>query len=217
MSARKVDIRLHAILDPAHATGRDLVDLARAAAKGGATLLQYRDKSGDVRLMIDNARAINAAIEGSGVPLLVNDRVDVALAAGAGGVHVGQSDMEVQDARRLLGPDAIVGLTIRTAEQARAAPLEALDYVCIGGVYETLSKENPSAIGLPGWREAAAHFRDHAPDLPVGAIAGIDASNAGEVMRAGADGVAVISAIFMADDVEAAARALRRAVEGAAG
>ena len=207
-----LDIRLHAILDPALCRDRDLGACARAAAKGGATLLQYRDKSGDVRAMMENARTIRAALEGSGVPLLINDRIDVALASGADGVHVGQGDMPAADARRLLGPDAIVGLTIRTVQHAEAAPLDAIDYACIGGVFDTLSKENPTAIGLDGWREAAGHFRAHAPDLPVGAIAGIDAGNARDVMAAGADGVAVISAIFAADDIERATRQLREAL-----
>ena len=208
-----MDITLHAILDPAHCRGRDLATCARAAAKGGATVLQYRDKGADIRAQIANARAIRAALEGSGVPLLINDRVDVALASGADGVHVGQTDMPAEDARRLLGPDAVVGLTIRTLEHAEAAPLGAIDYACIGGVFATSSKTNPTAIGIDGWQEAAAHFRAHAPDLPVGAIAGIDAGNAREVVEAGADGVAVISAIFTADDVEAATRELRAAMQ----
>lgn len=208
----KADITLHAILDPARCGGRDLAEMARAAAMGGATILQYRDKSGDVRAMIDNVRAVRAALEGSNVPLLVNDRVDVALATGADGVHVGQTDMGAEDARRLLGEERIVGLTIRTREHAQAAPLDVLDYVCIGGVFDTLSKENPTAIGVDGWRDAAEHFRTHAPSLPIGAIAGIDAANAREVMEAGADGIAVISAVFGADDVEAAARELKEAL-----
>ena len=207
-----LDITLHAILDPSRCRDRDLAACARAAAKGGVTVLQYRDKSGDVRAMISNARAIRAALEGSGIPLLVNDRVDVALASGADGVHVGQTDMFVEDARRLLGPDAIVGLTIRTVDHAEASPLDAIDYVCIGGVFDTASKENPAAIGLHGWRKAAEHFRVHAPNMPVGAIAGIDAGNARSVTDAGADGIAVMSAIFMADDVETAARDLRVAM-----
>ena len=209
------DIRLYAILDPARSGDRDLPTLARAAAKGGATILQYRDKTAPTRVLVENARAIRAALEGSDVPFLVNDRVDVALASGADGVHVGQDDMAAEDARALLGPDRIVGLTIKTQAHAKSAPLSALDYVCIGGVFETASKENPTAIGLEGWARVAQHFREHAPQLPVGAIAGIDASNAAAVMRAGADGVAVISALFTADDVEAATRALRDTLENA--
>ena len=209
------DLSLYAILDPVRSRDRDLATLARHAARGGATILQYRDKDASTRDMVERARSIRAALDGSNVPFLVNDRVDVALASGADGVHVGQSDMDARDARRLLGPDAIVGLTIKTREHAQAAPLDCLDYVCIGGVFETASKANPTAIGLDGWQSVAAHFREHAPQLPVGAIAGIDASNAADVIRAGADGVAVISALFMQEDVEAAARELAKMIEGA--
>ena len=209
------DIRLYAILDPTRCLGRPLADMARAAAKGGATVLQYRDKEAGTRELVENARTIRAALEGSGVPFLVNDRVDVALAAGADGVHVGQDDMAAEDARALLGPDAVVGLTIKTQDHAEAAPLATLDYVCIGGVFATASKDNPSAIGIDGWSRLADHFRTHAPQLPVGAIAGIDETNAADLMGAGADGVAIISALFMADDVESAARSLRTTVENA--
>jgi thiamine-phosphate pyrophosphorylase len=113
-AAMKVDVRLNAILDPEHANGRSLVDLARLAAAGGATLIQLRDKRSATRQMIEAARAIKAALAGTGVPLVVNDRVDVALIAEADGVHVGQEDMRAEDARRLLGPQAIIGLSIKS-------------------------------------------------------------------------------------------------------
>ena len=214
-----VDLRLYALVDPERAGGRTLPDLARAVVAGGATLLQLRDKNGSTRSMIETARAIKAATAGTGVPLLINDRVDVALAAGADGVHVGWDDMTVPDARRLLGPDAIIGLSMKTLEQAHTAPLDQLDYVCIGGVFATMSKDNPQPpIGVEGLRRIAAEVRKRAPGFPVGAIAGIDASNAGEVMAAGVDGVAVISALSMVPDPAAAARALRAVIErGAAG
>ncbi len=203
------DISLYAILDPNRTRDRPLDEMARAAAEGGITLLQYRDKHADTRTLIDNARKIKSALQPYDIPLLINDRVDVALATGASGVHVGQSDMVPQDARRLLGDDAIIGLTIKTSEHAKAAPIELLDYVCIGGVYSTLSKDNPNCIGLEGWRNVAAHFRKTSPNLPVGAIAGIDATNLADVINNGADGAAIISAIFMADDVSDATRNLK--------
>lgn len=204
------DISLYGIIDPHRTRGRSLPDLTRAAADGGITLLQYRDKDADTRSLINNAAAIKLALEGYDVPLLINDRVDVALAVEAEGVHVGQSDMAPKDARRLLGPGAIIGLTIKSVENARAAPLDLIDYACIGGVYSTLSKDNPSNIGLQGWQAIAAHFRKVAPELPVGAIAGIDAENLEAVLKNGADGAAIISAIFMADDVSVATRELKQ-------
>lgn len=209
-----VDLRLYALVDPERAGGRTLPDLARAVVAGGATLLQLRDKNGSTRSMVETARAIKAATAGTGVPLLINDRVDVALAAGADGVHVGWDDMTVPDARRLLGPDAIIGLSMKTMEQAHAAPLEQLDYVCIGGVFATTSKDNPQPpIGVEGLRRIAAEVRKRAPGFPVGAIAGIDASNAEDVMAAGVDGVAVISALSMVPDPVAATRALRAIID----
>jgi thiamine-phosphate pyrophosphorylase len=208
------DIRCYAILDPEHCRGRDLAEMARAAADGGATILQLRDKLGTTREMVERARAVVAALAGSKVPVLVNDRVDVAMAARAAGVHVGQDDMSPQDVRRLMGPDAIVGLTVKTAAQAEAVPTGLVDYVCIGGVFTTVSKHNPDMpVGLDGLARLAGLVRGRRGDLPVGAIAGIRADNAGAVIAAGADGVAVISEIFMAEDPREATARLRAAVE----
>ena len=211
-----VDVRLNAIVDPERANGRSLVDLTRLVVAGGATLIQLRDKHGATRAMIEVARAIKAALTGTGVPLVVNDRVDVALVAGADGVHVGQEDMRAEDARRLLGPNAIIGLSIKSVALANAAPLDVLDYVGVGGVYATTSKDNPNPpIGVAGLADIVAAFRARKRDLPVCGIAGIDATNAAPVIGAGADGVAVISALSMQADPQAAARALRGIVDGA--
>jgi thiamine-phosphate pyrophosphorylase len=211
-----VDVRLNAIVDPERANGRALVDLTRAVVAGGATLIQLRDKHGGTRRMIEEARAIKAALNGSGVPLVINDRVDVALAAGADGVHVGQEDMRVEDARWLLGDSAIIGLSIKTVALANAAPLKHIDYVGVGGVYATTSKDNPDPpIGVAGLREIVAAFRARKHDLPICGIAGIDAANAAAVIAAGADGVAVISALSMKPDPEAAARELRGIIDAA--
>jgi len=212
----KVDVRLNAIVDPERANGRSLSELTRLVVAGGATLIQLRDKQGATRQMIEEARAIKAALAGTGVPLVVNDRVDVALVAGADGVHLGQEDMRVEDARRLLGHDAIIGLSIKTVVLANGAPLEHLDYVGVGGVYATTSKDNPNKpMGVNGLRDIVGAFRARKRDLPVCGIAGIDASNAAPVIVAGADGVAVISALSMKSDPEAAARELRGVVDAA--
>ena len=211
-----VDLRVYALVDPEHAGGHDLADLARQVALGGATLVQLRDKRSDTRPMVERARAIKAVLAPLGVPLLINDRVDVALASGADGVHVGQSDMVVEDARRLLGREAIIGLSIKTVAQAEAAPIELLDYVGIGGVFATSSKDNTAApIGPAGLARIAAIFRRRAPTFPLCGIAGIDATNAADAIAAGADGVAVISALALARDPRAAARDLRGVVDKA--
>src|SRR5205807_9006207 len=139
--------------EPERAGAADLATLAQTVAQGGAALVQLRDKHGTTRRLIDEVRAIKQALAPFGVPLVVNDRVDVALAASADGVHVGQDDMPPEEARRLLGRNAIVGLSVKTVAQAEAAPLDVLDYVCVGGVFVTLSKDNlDPPIGLSGFR-----------------------------------------------------------------
>ena len=212
----RVDLRLYALVDPERAAGWRLPDLAARAVEGGATLVQLRAKQAATRSMVEQARAIRAALASSRVPLIVNDRVDVALAAGADGVHVGQDDMDPADARQLLGPRAIIGQSIKTLAQARTAPVEHLDYVAVGGVFATTSKDNPDPpIGLDGLKAIVAVLRTRAPDLPVGAIAGIDEGNAAGVIAAGADGIAVISALSFAPDTARAAASLRRVVDTA--
>jgi thiamine-phosphate pyrophosphorylase len=220
MQAGKIDLRLNAIVDPERAGGHDLAALARLCAEGGATLVQLRDKLSETRAMVETARAIRAALGPFGVPLVINDRVDVALASGAEGIHVGQDDMAVEDARKLLGPSAIIGLSIKNVGEAEAAPIGLIDYVGSGGVYGTLSKQqkNPP-IGPAGLGRIIAVLRRRAGQqgkpLPICGIAGIDASNAAPVIAAGADGIAVISALSLAGDPVAAARTLRQTVDAA--
>jgi thiamine-phosphate pyrophosphorylase len=214
----KVELRLNAIVDPERAGGRDLAELARLCAEGGATLVQLRDKLSETRAMVESARAIKKALAPLSVPFVVNDRIDVALAAGADGVHLGQDDMAVADARRLLGPAAIVGLSVKNVSEAQAAPVELIDYVGSGGIYVTLSKQQKNApIGPEGLKRIIAVLRErtHAvnKELPVCGIAGIDASNAAAVIAAGADGIAVISALSLSPDPAAAARGLRQVVD----
>lgn len=210
-----VDLRLYALVDPAVSGGRPLADLAACIASS-ATLVQLRDKYGSTRAMIEEARALRAVLEPEGVPLLINDRVDVALAAEADGVHIGQDDMAPADARLLLGRGAIIGLSIKTVEQARAAPLDLLNYVAIGGVYSTTSKDNTAApIGVDGLRAIVEAIRAREPNYPICAIAGITSGNAADVISAGVDGVAVISALSLAPDPGKAAQELRAVVDSA--
>jgi thiamine-phosphate pyrophosphorylase len=212
----QVDLRVYAIVDPEHAGGHDLVELTRAVAAGGATLVQLRDKVSRTSDMIEEARALKAALAPFGVPLIINDRVDVALAVGADGVHVGQDDMSVAEARRLLGPAPFIGLSVRTEQQAAAAPLAILDYVGIGGVYGTTSKASgKTPIGLEGLRRVIQVFRHRIGNFPACGIAGITAANAEAVIAAGADGVSVISALSYRPDPAAAARELRDVVDAA--
>lgn len=210
-----VDLRLYALIDPAVAGGRTLAELARRIADS-ATLVQLRDKHGSTRVMLEEARALTAVLAPLDIPLLINDRVDVALAAEADGVHIGQDDMEASDARLLLGRSAIIGLSVKTMRQAEDAPLEHLDYVAVGGVFDTTSKDDAvTPIGLDGLREIVRVIRARDAKCPICAISGIDAGNAGSVIAAGADGVAVISALSLASDPTAAANAMRAVVAAA--
>ena len=211
----RLDLRLNAIVDPERAGGYALADLAARCVRGGATLVQLRNKHSETRVLIEEARAIKQALAPFAVPFIVNDRVDVSLASGADGVHLGQDDMAVEDARRLLGANAIIGLSIKSVEEAEAARLDLVDYVGIGGVYATSSKQQKNApIGPAGLARVIAALRRRAPALPVCGIAGIDPSNAAEVIAAGADGVAVISALSLVPSPETAARQLRDIVDG---
>jgi thiamine-phosphate pyrophosphorylase len=210
----RLDLRLNAIVDPERAGGQNLANLAIRCARGGATLVQLRDKHSETRTMVEEARAIKQVLAPLAVPLVINDRLDVAMADGADGVHLGQDDMAVEDARRLLGPKAIIGLSIKSVGEAEAARLDLINYVGTGGVYATSSKQQKNApIGPDGLARILATLRQRAPDMPVCGIAGIDASNAAEVIAAGADGIAVISALSLAPDPEAAARELRGIVD----
>lgn len=210
-----VDLRLYALVDPAVAGGRTLADLA-GRISSSATLVQLRHKHGSTRAMVEEARALQAVLEPKSIPLLINDRVDVALAAEADGVHIGQDDMAPADARLLLGRRAIIGLSVKTVDQARAAPLDLLDYVAIGGVYGTTSKDNTATpIGVAGLRAIVQAVRAREPDYPICAIAGINATNAADVIGAGVDGVAVISALSLATDPGKAAQDLRAIVDNA--
>jgi thiamine-phosphate pyrophosphorylase len=212
----RVDYRLNAIVDGSLRDIADLAELALIAAENGATIIQYRDKLASSRQLVEQAIAIRTALVGTGVPLVVNDRVDIALAAGADGVHLGRDDLDAATARLLLGQEAIIGLTVKNAADAEAALAAPVDYACIGGVFETLSKHNPDpAVGLDGFAHLRSRMLAARPDMPVGAIAGIDLEHAGDVIRAGASGVAMISGIFRAPDIAAATQAMRHAVDAA--
>jgi len=210
------DLSVYGILDPELSRERDLAELADAAVKGGVTFLQLRNKRGTTREMIAQARSILEVTSGTSVVLVINDRVDVALASGADGVHIGNDDMAPGDARSLLGDDAIIGVTIHSIAEAEAAPIALADYYGVGGVYATTSKTNPHPpIGLDGFAAIKSALEARHGTAPTVGIAGIDQSNAGDVISAGADGVAVISCLFMADDVQAATTGLAQAVAAA--
>lgn len=200
------------VVGPGDTRGRPVREVVRAAVAGGVTAVQLRDKGDDVRAQVTEARALVALLQPLGVPLLVNDRVDVALAAGAGGAHVGQEDLAPEDARRLLGPGRLVGLSVTTPDEAAGLgtlPAATVDYVGVGPVFATPTKPDAAPpLGIAGLRAACAALAASVPAVPAIAIGGIAAHNAAAMIAAGADGVAVVSAICAADDPEWAAREL---------
>lgn len=187
---------------------RSLEDVVGLAVRGGAGVVQLREKGAGFRAMVDLGLALKALLAPFGVPLLINDRVDVALAVGADGAHLGQSDMPVALARELLGTQAILGLSLERLDQLAEAEAEAVDYYGVSPVFPTGTKNDLGAAwGLAGLRALRA-----ATSRPLVAIGGINADNAEAVVRAGADGLAVVSAICAAPDPEAASAALLAAV-----
>lgn len=214
----KIDYRLNALVDASLCDIAPLPELAAVAARHGSTIIQYRDKHGSTRHMIEQATLIREALRATSVPFVINDRVDVALACGADGVHLGADDMDAHTARRLLGENAIIGMTVKNMEDAIRVAGSPADYACIGGVFETASKVNPDTpVGLHGFRALRDQLKRARPDMPVGAIAGISEETLPSVIAAGADGVAVISALFRAVDIAGTTQAFRRAVDEALG
>lgn len=199
-------LRLYVITDHGLARGRDEVAVVRAALKGGATAIQLRGKGQDARALCELGRALLRETQAAGALLFVNDRLDVAQAIGADGVHLGQDDLRCADARRIAGAGLLIGVSAESPRLAAAAKSDGADYVGTGSVYATSSKPDAGEpIGLPGLQAVV-----EATDLPVVAIGGISASNAAPCLAAGACGVAVISAVIGAQDPEAAARAFFR-------
>lgn len=202
---------LYVIVDTAVAGDRDPVALAAAAIAGGATALQLRAKDLPTVRQVAVARALADLARRHAVLFIVNDRLDVALAVEADGVHLGWEDLPPADARRLLGPERVLGVSAGNLEEARAALAAGADYLGVGPIFPTRTKADAGeAIGLEGLRAIRA-----LSPVPIVAIGGITAENAAAVIAAGADGVAVISAVLLAPDPTAAARRLRQVIDEA--
>lgn len=201
---RREDLRLYLVTDRPLSLGRDIDWIVEEAVKGGATMVQLREKDCSTREFIELAAKLMETLKPLGIPLLINDRIDVALAVDADGVHIGQSDMPYKTARALLGPDKIIGLSVENMEDIRVANELDVDYVGISPVYSTHTKTDTAApFGLEGLREAVK-LSIH----PTVAIGGMNMKTAKDVMACGTDGIAVVSAIVSADSPCEAARNL---------
>jgi len=206
-----MDWSLYVVTDAGLARGRSHLEVVHAAIAGGVTVVQYREKEATTRRMVEEAQELRELCREVGVPFIVNDRLDVALAVDADGVHMGQDDMPAPLARKLMGPDRILGVSVSTVAEAIQAQSDGADYISVSPVFSTPTKPDaPQPTGVEGLRAIV-----RAVGRPVVAIGGIKAHSAAQLIHAGAAGVAVVSAIVAAEDVEAAARELRAAVEAA--
>jgi thiamine-phosphate pyrophosphorylase len=200
-------LALYLVADRGYPSRLALLDAIAAAVAGGVTLVQLRDKGADARAFVREAIAVRELLKPKGVKLIVNDRIDVARAANADGVHLGQSDLPPSLARKMLGPQAMIGLSVENAAQLDDAECRAADYLGVGPVFATATKSDAAPpIGLDGLKDIVTRTK-----MPVGAIGGIDAGNAASVMKTGVHGICVVSAILGSADPKGAAEALLRA------
>ena len=196
-------LRLYAVTDRHWLNGRTLVECVEQAIDGGATFVQLREKDLDEAAFLNEARALKKLCSERGVPFVVNDNVMIAKEVGADGVHVGQSDASCLEARRILGPDAIIGVSAQTVEQAVLAEKQGADYLGVGAVFATGSKADAESVSFETLKAICGAVK-----IPVVAIGGISAGNVHELKGSGIAGVSVISAIFANDDIAAATKKL---------
>ncbi len=210
MKCGKKDLLLYAVTDRSWLGGDTLYSQVEAAIKGGVTFAQLREKELDQEHFLEEAKEIKKLCRKYKIPFVINDNVEIALAMDADGVHVGQSDMEAGDVRAKLGADKIIGVSAQTVEQALLAEARGADYLGVGAVFHTGSKADADDISHETLREIC-----RAVKIPVIAIGGINRENVSELAGSGICGIAVISAIFAAADIEEAARELKTATEKA--
>ena len=194
---------LYVILDPSFLEGISEVEAAEAMIRGGARVIQWRDKTRDKGEQLPIVREVNRICAAAGVTSIVNDHVDLALASGADGVHLGQKDLPLVEARALMPEETVIGVSTATVEEARKAEADGAYYIAVGAIYPTTSKAVTRPAGLVTLESVSG-----AVSIPVVAIGGINADNVRPVVEAGADSVCVISAVLSATDIEAAARDL---------
>jgi len=208
---KRFDLSLYLVLDPDLCRPLGMVETARLAVAGGVTMVQLRDKDASPRQMIKTGRALKEALAGTGVPLIVNDDLEAAIAIGADGLHVGQDDIDARAARRLIGQDMILGVSVETEALAAAVDPAVVDYVGAGPVFATQTKPgHKPPVGLDGLARLIA-----ASALPAVAIGGLKTGHVEAVLKAGARGLAVVSAICGQPGPQAAARQLSEAIRKA--
>ncbi len=208
MSCDKKDLLLYAVTDRSWLNGQTLYEQVEQALKGGVSFLQLREKELEEQAFLEEAKVIQELCKKYQVPFLINDNVELAASIGADGVHVGQSDMAAGAAREKLGPDRIIGVSARSVEEALEAQRQGADYLGVGAVFPTGSKADAVEVDHQVLKEICS-----AVEIPVIAIGGIGRDNIDQLKGSGICGIAVISAIFAQNDIEAAARELRGLTE----
>lgn len=200
---------LYLVTDRDLSLGRPLEEVVLQAVRGGVSIVQLREKHASTRFFVEEAERIKRVLASYNVPLIINDRVDVALAVGAEGVHIGQEDMPYPLARKLLGKQAIIGLSVETIEQVKEAEAYDVDYLGVSPIFETPTKtDTKGSWGLEGLAKVRKISRH-----PLVAIGGLNASNTASVVRAGADSIAVVSAICSAPEPQVAAEVLNQTIQ----
>ena len=192
-----LDYRVYLVTDTVYFNDANIWNKMDAALRGGVTLVQYRDKTQESRILYERALKMKALCDKYNVPMLVDDRADIAFAVSAAGVHIGQSDLSAEVVRHMLGADAIIGVSAHNAEEALAAEAAGADYLGCGAVYPTGTKKDTYVIGVEGLKAIRAVTK-----LPFVGIGGVTLANYRDVLNAGADGAAIVSAILSADDIE---------------
>lgn len=208
MKCTRENLLLYAVTDRRWLKEKSLCEQAEEAIQGGATFIQLREKRLDKENFLAEAKEMQTLCRKYGIPFVINDNVDIAAAIDVDGVHVGQSDMEAGDVRRRLGRDKIIGVSAQTVEQALLAQERGADYLGVGAVFSTGSKDDADEVSYDTLKAICSAVR-----IPVIAIGGIDKDNVGGLSGSGICGVAVISAIFAAEDVKRAAAELKEKVE----
>ena len=208
MNCDKKDLLLYAVTDRHWLNGRELADVVKESLDGGVTMLQLREKTLEEDKFLEEAKLLQTLCRERKIPFIINDNVDIAVAMDADGVHVGQSDMEALDVRAKVGPYKIVGVSAQTVEQALLAEKHGADYLGVGAVFPTGSKDDADDVSYKTLKAICK-----AVSIPVVAIGGISQENVSRLAGSGICGVAVISAIYAAKDICAAASKLKRATE----
>lgn len=211
MEKQIIDYSLYLVTDRGLALGRSTLEIVQAAVNGGVTCVQLREKDCSTREFIEQALTIKHFLDTRQVPLIINDRLDVALAVAADGIHLGQTDMPLESARKIAGPSMLIGISAESVQDAVEAETGGADYLGVSPVYATPTKTDTAPpLGLEGLREIRQRVK-----IPLVAIGGLNSANAAEAIRNGADGIAVVSAVVAAADPCAAAINLKHLIDKA--